>query len=253
MIYLAGRKRNYQIEIKRRLRKESRFLECEEGNRHPWLVARAYYAFLREEPTLAHWCRWKAQGTRGARFMSDRECDRVLTKTSMAHQRHWAHAMAAAARNAAHLPWDANGKLVLAMMYLFGHRTGLCCAAQETIGNALGLTRQCVNRWIGRLRKAGLIKLVGYDCRGGYLWKGKPRPKYCLIFAFVEPARVKTGCDTNTHRGAVGSGAAANKVHTKYKLCHLIRRRWEKIRRSMRGACARIRKKLSRLPFDKRN
>ena len=160
------------------LRKENRLEGPYMGNRNPWMASQMYFAMIAKQPALVEWVVKSALGN----GKSEREVEKTRARTHRVVGKRRQQCLAYAISRCAGLGLRHNGVRVFAQMALYGWHTGYCCAAQASIGKALGLSRQTVHKWVKRLQKAGVIQLVSYDARGGFQWRGRTYIKWCLVF-----------------------------------------------------------------------
>lgn len=160
------------------LNKANRFEGPYVGNRNPWMASHMYFALIGRKSRLLEWVVLSALGN----GKSQLEVDKTEARTRAIVDKRRAQSYAYACMKMAGKGMRHNATRVLAQMVLYGWHTGYCCASQRSIGIALGLSRECVNRWVKRLRNAGLLALVGYDARGVFEWRQRAFIKWCLVF-----------------------------------------------------------------------
>ena len=112
------------------------------------------------------------------------DIDACYKSTTGRVQRRWLQCISDARKRLAATgrKWNVNAHMVLAQVLLCGYYSEICCSGQGNIGDAVALSRQKVNGWIGKLVEAGVLAALGYEYRGvcmtedgkPILWKGKP-------------------------------------------------------------------------------
>lgn len=187
------------------LNKANRFESPYIGNRNPWMTSQMYFAIIGRKSDLLEWIIKSALGN----GKSQQEVDKSEARTRTVVDKRRVQSFAYACSRMAGKGMRHNATRVLAQMTLYGWHTGYCCASQRSIARALGLSRQTVNKWVKRLREAGVIELVSYDARGGFEWNQRAYIKWCLVFdMFFKWGRPKL--DTNPIPAlAVGASAVA--------------------------------------------
>lgn len=197
MIYFPAPYYKSKHQIARALNRSARYGRCEEGNRNPFLNSRTYYAAIKSDDAAVKEAAALVRNAKGERPITDKEITYVIKKNQKLVNRRWLECGAEASRLLGP-GWHINAYMVLQQMLLFAYKTGICSAAQGEIGKAIGMSRKSVNQWVKRFRESGIVKLIGYDCRGvamntygkPILWRGQPVLKYCLILAIVGPTAV---------------------------------------------------------------
>ena len=135
------------------------------GNRNPMTAALTYFAMIACDDDKIDMLL-----ERHAKGKSPSEANYIERRTARIVKQRWAQARHAALNilrnhdDAKH--WHTSSAHVLAAMMLFGWQTGYCWASQANIARRAGVSRGTANRWIRRLRDAGIIEQVSWSWAG---------------------------------------------------------------------------------------
>lgn len=187
--------------LDRALNRERRFWEYAEGNRNPYTAAKTYWSLLggyrQAARKYVNRLSLDSGGIGKLKRNLRQEGSYIHNRTSALIQVIRDDCLGAALRAYRRNPVTANrhinGAYVYAVILGYSQANGYCSAKQGSIGNAvrdyLGtpLSRQATHDWIDLLIEAGLVKVVGFDCRGYKQWTDKsgnrrrPIRKWCKV------------------------------------------------------------------------